>query len=298
MFKNCHQLSDVFDVEFTPAEAQEIVEWTIARNANFRSPFGSNGSTINSSTLAYTDAMAHGRWNWPDAGPIRLGDDLKTCTDGLSRLTACWKSGVPLRSVVIIGDRFSAGTETDRGKSRSVAHVMASMGVTSAAATASSTRLLISRAIRTTTGLHNTNSMIHVDDVLELFKKFSDEISWVQGKAASVRSNMNISVYAALLVSLHQWDRDTAVEFHQSVMNTNLTPEHPVFVMRIAAARHLERTGKRWSANTTFAAMAKSFNAVLDNITMQIWRPPTNPDTIWPSGVDPKMYLLRRYGPR
>lgn len=296
MFKNCQPIPDVFDVEFTPGEAQKIVEFTIASNANFRSPFTSNGKSLSMSAMTYADAMTHDRWNWSDAGAIRLGDDWKTCTDGLTRLTACWKSGVPLRSVVIVGDRYSAGTETDRGKSRSVAQVMASMGVSSTASTASSTRMLISRAIRSTTGIQHAGPLIHVDDVLELFHKFSDELTWVQGRATAVRSTMNISAYAAMLASLHQWGRDAAADFHQLMLDTTLPPEHPVFVVRVAAARYLERTGHRWPSGTTFAALSKTFNATLDGTTMQMWRPPTDPN-IWPSGVDPSVYLLRRYGP-
>jgi hypothetical protein len=277
----------VYETIIQPDDAKAIREASIARHANFRvSP------AQNSHIQKMSEAMKNNQWVWTDAPPIRLSSDLQTCSDGLHRLTACVTSGVPLRTLVIVGDQWTAGVHTDRGKARTLAQYFAHIEIPNAALVASMAKAHVNRHVahERKIGTRYAELVFATDEHYISFAADQHQnLTWVAPKAmlASARG-LNGTGYGVVLLELAMADMSLAEELHCLMVDDDLDPLTGFAQLRQFAGRAMLKTGRRFPQHWTINNVVKAWNATYQGDAVRMWKPALWDDVRWPVGGAPE----------
>lgn len=272
---------------FSPEEARQIVEATIAAGYNFRVPH--EGAT---NQLHYQFAMTTGQWEWKEANPIRLSDDWKLCSDGLHRLYACARSGVPLRALVLVGEEWRSGINSDRGRSRTVAQFLANAKIPNSSQLAAITAMHLSRLVahREKVSLSYARSVRVTDaEIIAYIETNSELLQWVTRRSgAASRRGLNANGYGVFLLELGLTDMAMAEDFHADFIDETLAPADPTAQMRTQAVRRYGQTGKRANAQWTINNLVKAHNHRVVGDALLMWKAATWTDVRFPDGFSPE----------
>jgi hypothetical protein len=275
----------IYEHTFTPEEARGIVEATNPAGYNFR--------TVDSNLRAVkhlADSMKNGEWRWQEANPIRLSDDWSKASDGLHRLTACAMSGVPLRSLVLVGDQWRAGVNSDRGRARTLAQYFTFAGIPNATVKAAVTRAHVARVKAYQHGVTNSYAntvFVHDGELIEFAEKNDDDLSWIAGRSGLANAKgMNGTGYGTFLLEALAVDREMAADFHETFVGevTSDTESDPIVRFRQFATRRYDSTGKRMTLEPTIRGMVKCWDLRERGEALRMWKQPTHDDVRFPAG--------------
>jgi hypothetical protein len=268
---------------FTPEQARSIYDATIAANANFR-----HVTTKSAGVAEYSDAMRNGLWEWTHANPIRLNDDWTLCSEGLHRLLACAVTGIPLRSLVLVGSQWDAGINTDRGKTRTLAQFLTHGGYTSTTAKAAILRAHVSRVLavqRNLTVSYASTTLVHDQMLIDFVKSNHDALHWAAVKTSVAgHRGMNGTGYGVFLFEASQVDHEMAAEFHSDFISDSLDENDPLRRMRAFHSARAEKTNKRLSTTPTINALVRCWDLRLTGDQLKVWKQPGWDDVRFPSG--------------
>lgn len=276
----------IYEHTFSPQQAGIIVEATKAAGYNFRAA-RAGGQTVQH----LADAMRSGNWKWTDAAPIRLSSDWTLVSDGLHRLTACRVSGVPLRSLVLVGEQWEANLNTDRGRNRTVAQFAQNQGVTNATKKAAITRKHLSRLAAHRRGIGVAQAgvvYVQEQDIIDFIEKNDTELSWAAAKgAAAMARGFNANGYGTFLLESRQIDAGLASDFHEEFASCNELDDTPIAKLSAFARRRFQATGKRMNDMSTTDAFVKAWNLTMEGAQVKMWKPPMWGKVVFPSGFNP-----------
>lgn len=279
---------DLCEHVFAPEEAKRIINTTeAAKGYNFRSP----GLYGNGQVNRLGAAMRAGAWMWSDANPIRLSTDWSLCSDGLHRLSACVQTGIPLRSLVLVGDRWRAGVGTDKGRTRTLAQFFASENIKHSAVKAAIVRQHVSRsvAIRDDISVHHAANVAVNDSEMIGFVDVHDErLNWVCSRTPPAASRgFNGTGYGVFLLEASFIDEDMASEFHEALVGEPDGEDDPLFRLRTFALSRFNKTGKRMASRPTTDAFVKCWDIRLVGDRLKMWKQPTWDSVRFPAGFHP-----------
>lgn len=280
-----------FHTVIQPEQAKLIAKLTDEQMANFRKCDSSM-----TRVQAYAEAMRNGTYEWRDAHPIRLSSDLLTCSDGLSRLTACAVSGVPLQTLVLIGDEWTAGLHTDRGSARTLAQIVAYLKVPNASSVAAIVREHTARvaAFERGVGLHHArNVLTNEDDYIGFLEQHRSVLESVASRAkCAFERNMTSSGYGVVLLQLALADSDLADELHSLMADDPTEALCPFTQLRAFAMRHSTSSSKRFNQQWTINNVIKAWNQRSTGESLKMWKPALWDDVRWPLGGSPSDWKI------
>jgi hypothetical protein len=275
---------EIHEHVFSPEQARRIYNNTTDSGYNFRTAKGG------SNTVAHLqDAMLNGEWVWQEANPIRLSDDWSTCSDGIHRLIACAQAGVPLRSLVLVGDQWRAGVNSDRGRSRTLAQYFAHHQITNPTVKAAITRSHLARiraVERGTSQAFASGVLVHDAEMIEFASKYAADLDWVASRVHAAQSRgANGTGYGVFLLEGVFTDAELVADFHETYIGPSADNEvDPIIAMRQFASRRYDATGKRLTQDPTIKAMVKCWDLRLRGESLKMWKQPTHDDIRFPAG--------------
>lgn len=282
---------------FTPEEAKEVVNRTVAAAYNFRLPVRQSSKGNNKGRVywmpdhtveKYVASMRSGNWRWRDAAPIRVSDGRQMVSDGGHRLMACSVSGINLTAEVWEGEEYRAGLHTDRLKPRTIGQHLLWLGYTDGNRIGTVAREVLARVGSKQTGksqAYYATRMLQDEQVVEFVSKYHDAVAHFlgMGKAAEMRG-LNRTGYASFLWFLHAINEAMPDQFHADYTSEELPPGDPLFMMRSAVLSTYVRTGRRLTKSATVDSLTKAWDQRIVGQTLKQWKPPAWDDVRFPAG--------------
>ncbi len=282
-FPTSDGMGAVAEHTFTPEEARAIYARTVADGYNFR--------TARAKTPAvqkYADAMRKGEWRWAEAHPIRLSEDRRLCSDGLHRLLACAISGLPLRSLVLVGDQWRPGVYADTGQSRTLAQFLAANKYTHGSKRAAIIRAHLARVEGMRAGVtpdYASNILLHAEEMVRYAEKHAEDLDWVCSHIGTAPDKGFIaSGYGVFLYEALRTDRELAMDFHRDFISHDLDEDDPLRRLKAFALRRFDATGRRLSQAATIDSFVKCWDMRLAGERLKMWKLPMWGATRFPVG--------------
>lgn len=284
-------MTQCFEAIIQPEQARRIAKLTDEQMANFR-----KSSASKSSVQGYAEAMRNGTYEWRDAHPIRLSSDLTACSDGLSRLTACAISDVPLRTLVLVGDEWAAGWHTDRGAARTLSQMLAYLKIANSSLVAAIAREHVARvaAAERGVGLHHARTVLtNQSDYISFVEQHRSVLQWVASRAKSASKEYMIdSGYGVVLLELALADDDLAAELH-CLMTDDLSESLcPFTQLRLFTRRHGSKSSRSFKQQWTINNIIKAWNQRSTGESLKMWKPALWDDVRWPLGGSPAEWRI------
>lgn len=273
----------IYEHTFSPEQARSIRANT--GGYNFR-----QAESAQTHVQELADAMKSGNWEWERANPIRLSDDWSRCSDGLHRLTACAVSGIPLRSLVLVGEEWRAGIESDRGKTRTLAQFLAAEEIKYASTKSSISKLHVARLYaheRNVGWKHASKVLVHDQELINLIKVREEEFDWACSRATvATNKGLNSTGYGVFLFEAQEIDRDLAAEFHADFIAPLDNETDPLGRLRVTALRQFGKTGERLKSEATLNAFVKCWDLRARGESLKVWKHPMWSEVRFPNGYE------------
>lgn len=233
----------------------EMAKAFLGANSNFRK--------INQRKVAaYARDMVAGSWH-VNGESIKLDRNAGELKDGQHRLTACVKTGIPFKSIVVWVDTDMG---VDRGMNRTVGQLFTHLGIKHA----NNVGAMVGVITRYKDGtLDATSSSPKTDDErLEAYQSLDAEelqTSVRLGSQMYASGLGSITCWGSAIYLMREIDEEDAAFFCESVRNgANLSANDPALILRNRLSSFQYAQAKSRSSIRAFVAMAfiaKAWNA-------------------------------------